>query len=82
MKKIIVAIKSRFVHSAAPIPPIDKELLVMRHPELIYFFNQKEQIAILSRLWYQGKLSTSQCIALNPEMDAVIDDIIDTCQCI
>ena len=71
MKKII-----------AFVPPIDKELLVSRHPNLILLFSQKEQITILSRLWYQGKLSGTQCIALNPKMSAVIDDIIDTCQCI
>lgn len=63
------------------IPQLDKELLVARHPNMVLFFSHEEQITILSRLWYQGRLSTSQCIALNASMDAVIDDIIETCHC-
>lgn len=68
MKKII-----------AFVPPIDKELLVSRHPNMVLFFSQSEQITILSRLWHQGKLSTALCIELCPAMDAIIDDIIATC---
>lgn len=60
-------------------PAIDKQRLVELHPELVYFFPKKEQITILSRLWYQGKLSTALCVGLCPAMDAVIDDIIATC---
>lgn len=61
------------------VPPIDKELLVSRHPTMVTLFSQREQITILSRLWYKGKLSTAMCIKLCPAMDAVIDDIIATC---
>lgn len=61
------------------VPPLDKQLLVSRHPNLVMLFPQNEQITILSRLWYQGKLSTALCIGLCPAMDAVIDDIIATC---
>ena len=75
MKKII----NLFTHRVTVVPPIDKELLVARHPSMVLFFSHEEQITILSRLWYKGKLSTSQCIELNASMDAVIDDIIATC---
>ena len=75
----IINIISRITRKTIVAPPIDKQLLVERHPELIHFFDNKEQITILSRLWYQGKFSASQCVALNPEMDSVIDDIIATC---
>lgn len=61
------------------VPPLDKQLLVSRHPNLVMLFPQNEQITILSRLWHQGKLSTALCIELCQAMDAVIDDIIDTC---
>lgn len=61
------------------VPQLDKELLVARHPNMVLFFNQREQITILSRLWYRGTLSTALCIELCPAMVAVIDDIIDTC---
>lgn len=60
-------------------PTIDKQRLVELHPELVSFFPKSEQITILSRLWYHGKLSTSLVIELCPEMDEVIDDIIATC---
>lgn len=77
--KIMSIIISRITNKTIVVPPVDKQLLVERHPELIHLFPHNEQITILSRLWYRGKFSTSQCVALNPEMDAVIDDIIATC---
>lgn len=79
MKKLFASLFVRRVRTVTP--HIDKDLLVANHPEMVLLFSHKEQIAILSRLWYKGKLSAAQCVALNSEMDAVIDDIIDTCRC-
>lgn len=73
--KIITIMRSKRIVT----PAIDKQRLVELHPELVYFFPKKEQITILSRLWCQGKLSGSRCIGLCPAMDAIIDDIIETC---
>lgn len=75
----IMYIVNRITKKTIVAPPIDKDLLVARHPQMIHFFSQKEQINILSRLWWQHKLSTAQCIELNPAMNWVIDDIISTC---
>jgi len=75
----IMSIVYRIAYKARIVSPISETRLVELHPWLVRFFDHRDQITILSQLWYQGKFTRAQCMALNQEMCAVIDDIIRTC---